>query len=78
MATVTNGRRRRIDNRRNDDCAGGHLQALRGQVPVHLVEQSPPQIMLLQQMAEAAHCRLVRYRLAAEIDADKPRIGRES
>ena len=40
-------------------------------MPLHFIKQLPAQIMLFQQMAEAAHCRLVRYRLAAEIDANK-------
>ena len=40
-------------------------------MPLHFIKQLPAQIMLFQQMTEAAHCRLVRHRLAAEIDADK-------
>src|SRR5262249_51909929 len=36
-----------------------------------LVEQLPAQVVGFQQMAEAAHRRLVGHRLAAEIDADK-------
>src|SRR6266436_2092869 len=47
-------------------------------MPLHLVERLPAQIVLLEQMAEAAHRRLIRHRFAAEIDADKiahcPRI----
>src|SRR6516164_4615138 len=65
------GRRRRVDDRGVDDRAGGHLQSLCHQMPLHFIKQLPAQIMLFQQMAEAAHCRLVRHRLAAEIDADK-------
>jgi hypothetical protein len=38
-------------------------------VPVHLVEQPPAQVMLLEQVAEAAYRRLSRHRLAAEVDA---------
>src|SRR5262245_28373618 len=40
-------------------------------MPLHLFEQPPAQIMLLEQMAEAAHRRFVGHRLAAEIDPDK-------
>jgi hypothetical protein len=40
-------------------------------VPLHLVEQLLPHIVLLEQVAEATHRRLVGHRLAAEIDADK-------
>src|SRR5271163_3662339 len=40
-------------------------------MPLHLVEQLPAQIVGLQQMAEAAHRRLVRHWLAAEINADE-------
>jgi hypothetical protein len=47
-------------------------------VPLHLVEQPPGQIVLLEQVAEAAHRGLVRNRLAAEIDPDERRIARES
>ena len=43
------GRGRRIDNRGVDNRAGGHLQSLRRQVPLHLVEQLPAQIMFLEQ-----------------------------
>jgi hypothetical protein len=71
-------RRRRIDDRRIDHRAGGHLKSVRRQVPVHLVEQSVAQIVLLQQMAKAAHRRLIGHRLAAEVDANKRRIACES
>src|SRR5215471_2451484 len=58
--------------------AGGHLQSLRRQVPLHLIKQLPAEIVLFEQMAEAAHRRLIRHRLAAEVDANKtphrPRI----
>jgi hypothetical protein len=72
------GGRRRIDDRRIDDRAGGHLQSLRRQMPSHLVEQLLAQIVLLQQMAEAAHRGLVRYRLAAKVEPTKCRIASES
>jgi hypothetical protein len=36
-----------------------------------LVEQPPAQIVFLEQVAEAAHRRLVRHRLAAKVDANK-------
>jgi hypothetical protein len=38
---------------------------------MHLIEQPPTEIVLLEQMAKAAHCCLIRHRFAAEIDADK-------
>jgi len=41
-------------------------------MPLHLVEQLAGQIVLLEQMAEAAHRGLVRHRLASEVDANKP------
>src|SRR5437763_7870632 len=65
------GRGRRIDDRRIDNRAGGHLQSLRCQVPLHFVEQLLAQIVLLEQVTEAAHRRLVGHRLAAEIDVHK-------
>src|ERR1700757_2881093 len=40
-------------------------------MPLHLVEQLLAQIVGFQQMAEAAHRRLVRHRLAAEINPDE-------
>ena len=39
------GRERRGDDRRIDNCAGGHLQSLRRQVPLDLVEQPLAQIV---------------------------------
>jgi hypothetical protein len=65
------GRGRCIDDRRIDDRAGRNLQPLRRQMPLRLVEQPPAQIMLFEQVAEAAHRRLIRHRLAPEIDPDK-------
>src|SRR6516165_7873267 len=65
------GRGWRSDDRRIDNRAGGHLQSLRREVPLHLVEQPPAESVRLAQVAEAAHRRLVRYRLAAEVDADE-------
>src|SRR5262249_61607985 len=50
----------------------------RARVPTPLAEQPPAQVMLLEQMAEAAHRGFVGYRLAPEIDPDEiahcPRI----
>jgi hypothetical protein len=40
-------------------------------VLLHRVEQPSAEIVLLEQVAEAAHRRLVGHRLAAEVDADK-------
>jgi hypothetical protein len=71
-------RARRIDDRGINNRAGGDLQAFGRQVPLHLVEQPSAEIVRLQQVAEAAHRRLVRHRLAAEIDPDKRRIASES
>src|SRR6516164_44948 len=45
---------RRIDDGGVDDRAGGHLQALGRQMPLHLVEQPPAQIVLFRQMTKAA------------------------
>src|SRR5204862_6331695 len=64
-------RRRRIDDCRIDNRAGGHLQSLRCQMPLHLVEQLLAQIVSFEQVAEPTHRRLVRHRLAAEIDFHK-------
>jgi hypothetical protein len=52
--------------------------SLRRQMPLHLVEQPPAQIVLLKQAAETAHRGLIRHRLAAEVDPDKCRIASES
>jgi hypothetical protein len=60
------GRRRRIDDCRIDDRAGGHFHSLRRQMPLHFVEQRLTQIVRFEQMTEAAHRRLVGHRLAAE------------
>jgi hypothetical protein len=72
------GRRGRIDNRRIDHRARGHLQPLGRKMALHLIEQPLAQIVLFEQMAETAHCGLVGYRLAAEINPDetahRPRI----
>ena len=38
---------------------------------MHLVEQLWAQIVLVEQVAEAAHRSLVRHRLTSEIDPDK-------
>jgi hypothetical protein len=43
---------------------------------MHLIEQPPTEIVLLEQMAKAAHCRLIRNRLAAQIDFALSPIGR--
>ena len=42
----------RIDDGRIDNRAGGHLQSPGRQMPLHLVEQPPALIMLLEQMAD--------------------------
>jgi hypothetical protein len=68
-------RRRRTDDRRIDDRAGGHLQTLGCKVPLYLVTQPPSQVMLLERVVEAAHGGFVRNRLAAEVDAKKRRIA---
>jgi hypothetical protein len=49
------GRRRDSDDGRIDNRAGGHLHSLGCQVPLHLIEQPPAEIVRLQQVAEAAH-----------------------
>jgi hypothetical protein len=54
------------------------FQPLLFQMPLHLIEQSAAQIVRLEQVAEAAHRRLVRHRLATEIDATNRRIATES
>ena len=58
-----------IDDRRIDNVPVAQLKSLGRQVP--LFKQSPAQIVLLKQMAETAHRRLVGYRFAAEIDPDE-------
>src|SRR5439155_1727554 len=63
------GRGRRTDDRGVDNRAGRYLQSLIRQVPVHLVEQLTAQIVLLEQVAEAAHRGLVRHRLTTQVDA---------
>jgi hypothetical protein len=64
----------RIDDSRVDNRASGHLQSLGRQVPLHLLEQPLAQIVLFEQVTEAANRRLVRYRLAAEVDADRRQL----
>ena len=52
--------------------AGSDFQPLRAQVPLHLVEQPPTQIVLFEKVTEAAHRSLIRHWLAAQVDAYKP------
>jgi hypothetical protein len=47
------------------------FSSLGRQVPLHLLEQLPAQIVRFEQVAKAAYRRLVRHRLAAEIGADE-------
>src|SRR5215469_18941551 len=63
------GRRRRIDDRGIDDRTGRNLQPFDREMALHLIKQLPAQIVRLEQMAAAAHRRLVRRRLAAKVDA---------
>ena len=65
------GRRRRIDDRGIDDRTGRNLQPFGREMTLHLIKQPPAQIVRLEQMAEAAHRRLVWRRLVAKVDADK-------
>jgi hypothetical protein len=65
------GRRRRTDDRRIDDRASRHLQSPGLQMPMHFLEDPAAQVVLLQQMPEAANRGLVRHRLAAQVDADE-------
>jgi hypothetical protein len=65
------GRGRCIDDRRIDDRPGCNLQSLYRQMLLHLVERPLAQIMRFEQVAKAARRRLVRHRLAPEIDPDK-------
>jgi hypothetical protein len=43
-------------------------------VPLHLLEQPLAQIVLFEQVTEATNRRLVRHRLAAEVDADRRQL----
>jgi hypothetical protein len=65
------GRRRRADDRRIDDGALGHLDPARLEMAMDLLEQAAAQLVLFQQMAEAAHRRLVGNWLAPQVDADE-------
>ncbi len=65
------GRGRRVDDRRIDDGALGNLDPARLEMAVNLLEHPSAQIVLLEQMAETAHRRLVGHRLAAQVDADE-------
>ena len=47
------------------------VSPLAAKLPLHLVEQPPAQIVLLEQVAETAHRGLVRRRFATEVDPDK-------
>ena len=49
-----------------DNRAGRNFQPLRSQMPLHLVEQPPTQIVLFEQVTEAAHRSLIRHWLAAK------------
>jgi hypothetical protein len=60
-----------VDDRGIDDRAGGNLQPVLGQMPPDLFEQPAAEIILFEQVAEAAHPRLVRRRLAPKVDPDK-------
>src|SRR6202011_3581855 len=55
------GRRWRSDDRGIHDRAGGDLQPLGREMPLHLIEQPPAQIVLFEQVAEAAHRGLVGH-----------------
>jgi len=60
----------RCDDRRVDDGAGSHQQALLPEVGVDLVKERPRQIVVLQQAPELQQRRGVRHRLPRQIDAD--------
>ena len=71
LAVAVLGRTRRADDRRIDDRTGADLEALLSQVRVDRGEDLRAQLIGLQQMAELADRRLVRHRLAAQVDADE-------
>jgi len=54
-----------------DDRAPGQLQTLLFQVLMHL-EQRQSQLVALQQVTELAERGLVRHRLAAQVDVNRP------
>src|SRR4030088_3518130 len=62
FAALVLRRRRRVDNRRIDDRAGRDMDALAVQMMVHRIQHLPAQLVLLQQMTEAADGRLARCR----------------
>ena len=66
------GRQRRMDDGRIEGRAGRNPDAVRLQVEVHRIEHSAAQIVLFDQMAEAAYGRLVRRRSRAKVHADEP------
>ena len=69
------GGRRRIDNRRIDDRAGGHLQSLRRQMPLHLVEQLPAQRLLQRFLSDPIAEAIANGARGAGLDRRRPRRG---
>jgi len=77
LAAGVLGRRRRMNNGRIDDRAGRDLDATARQMAVHRLQNLLAQMVLLQQMAEAADGALVGCRSHAEIHAhESPQRGR--
>lgn len=63
------GRGRRVDDRRIDDGAGAHLQAIGLKVPANFLEYALAQIMGFEQVAELADGGLVRGTFPSQVDA---------
>lgn len=65
------GRGRRVDDRRIDDGAGAHLQAIRLKMPADFLEQTLAQIMSFEQVAELADGGLVRGAFPSQDNANE-------
>ena len=68
-ATRVLGRTRRCDDRRVNDGALGQSQTASHQYPTNLLENLLAQPVLFEQMTKPHHCRLVRNRLASQVNA---------
>src|SRR5271168_1495685 len=69
-------RRRRVEDGRIHDRAGLDLDALGFQMHVHRLQHQTAKLVLLQQMPEAQHRRLVRCRSHAKVHSNEPAYRR--
>ena len=72
LPSLVLGRGRSMDDGRIDDRAGLDADALGLQMYVHRLQHQAAQFVLLQQMPEAQHRRLIRCRSHAQVHAHEP------